>query len=144
MNCLLVTNSMITFYCSWLLKQQLKWQCFSIMSYNTMQGSLAPVTHQDVLECAGRLIDKHLQEDRSGHDLSKLLRVPVHSKSVIQFTVDISPKLMFTHFCWFKTVKYCSCFYALRGNIAVILNLRIRQSKVSPNKYTKERAVSLL
>lgn len=49
------------------------------MSYGGMQTSLSPISHHDMLENAGRLVDKHLQEDRTSLDLSELLRVPVHS-----------------------------------------------------------------
>lgn len=50
------------------------------MAYGGMPATLNPMTHQDMLENAGRLIDKHLQEDRTSLDLSELLRVPMHSK----------------------------------------------------------------
>ena len=59
------------------------------MAYGGMQTSLIPMGHQDMLESAGRLVDKHLQDDRTSLDLSELLRVPVHCMMFFHSTVNL-------------------------------------------------------
>lgn len=48
---------------------------------STVGPSSPAAAMQEALESAGRLIDRHLQEDRCFPDLSELLNVPAHSKS---------------------------------------------------------------
>ncbi|KAJ8305762.1 hypothetical protein KUTeg_016307 [Tegillarca granosa] len=50
------------------------------MSSFLAQGGLPPLSHQDILESAGRLVDKHLQDDRNYLDLSEQLKVPIHNQ----------------------------------------------------------------
>lgn len=50
-----------------------------------MTSFVEPTSHKDMLMLAGRLVDKHLQEDRNSLDLSELLRVPLHCKFKLQF-----------------------------------------------------------
>ena len=49
-------------------------------SFMSMGGALPPTTHQEILDSAARLVDKHLQEDKNYMDLSDELRVPAISK----------------------------------------------------------------
>ncbi|XP_060598940.1 nuclear pore complex protein Nup155-like, partial [Ruditapes philippinarum] len=56
-----------------------------------------PTSHKDMLMLAGRLVDKHLQEDRNSLDLSELLRVPLHSQPSVSGLHDFDyPSLLET------------------------------------------------
>ncbi|ESO88145.1 hypothetical protein LOTGIDRAFT_234706 [Lottia gigantea] len=46
-------------------------------------GSIPPLGQQDMLDNAGRLIDKHIQEDQNYVDLSELLRVQTHNQPTV-------------------------------------------------------------
>ncbi|XP_060081127.1 nuclear pore complex protein Nup155-like [Ylistrum balloti] len=46
-------------------------------------GVMSPPSHQDVMDSAGRLLDKHMQDDRSYLDLSDQLKVPVHNQPCV-------------------------------------------------------------
>ncbi|XP_050400754.1 nuclear pore complex protein Nup155 isoform X1 [Patella vulgata] len=46
-------------------------------------SGLPPFAQQDVLDNAGRLIDKHIQEDQSYVDLSELIRVQTHNQPTV-------------------------------------------------------------
>ncbi|XP_067677422.1 nuclear pore complex protein Nup155-like isoform X1 [Haliotis asinina] len=61
----------------------------------SMMGSIPPLTLQDVLDSAGRQIDKHLQEDKNYLDLSELLRIPSHNQPTQSGLMDIDyPSLL--------------------------------------------------
>ncbi|XP_052257804.1 nuclear pore complex protein Nup155-like [Dreissena polymorpha] len=63
------------------------------MSY----GSHSALSHQDMLDTAGRLVDRHLQEDRTSLDLSELLRVPMHTQPSVSGLHDFDyPSLLET------------------------------------------------
>lgn len=51
-------------------------------------GVMPPPSQQDVMESAGRLLDKHLQDDRNYLDMSDQLKVPIHSKIIISFRIQ--------------------------------------------------------
>jgi len=48
------------------------------MSYGPHPGM--NMSHHDMLETAGRLVDKHLMEDRTSLDMSELFKIPNHSR----------------------------------------------------------------
>ncbi|XP_052776486.1 nuclear pore complex protein Nup155-like isoform X2 [Mya arenaria] len=65
------------------------------MSYGNM--TTAGMSHQDMLEGAGRLVDKHLLEDRTSLDLSELFKVPIHSQPTVSGLHDFDyPSLLDT------------------------------------------------
>ncbi|XP_041357627.1 nuclear pore complex protein Nup155-like [Gigantopelta aegis] len=56
---------------------------------------LPPLTHQDILESASRLVDKHLAEDRNYLDPSELLKIPSHSQPTVSGLHDFDyPNMM--------------------------------------------------
>ena len=50
------------------------------MALSTSATSVAGDTRGDMMESAGRLVDKHVSADQSFYELSGLLRVATHSK----------------------------------------------------------------
>lgn len=49
---------------------------------------------QDMMESAGQMIDRALQEDRMYLDLADLLRVPAHSKQILHIFQLVMPLLV--------------------------------------------------
>ncbi|KAL5017128.1 hypothetical protein ScPMuIL_006717 [Solemya velum] len=61
---------------------------------------VVPLSHQDMLENAARLVDRQLQEDRSYPDLSELLRIPAHNQTSVSGLHDYDyPNLLEAGIC---------------------------------------------
>lgn len=52
-----------------------------ISMHGSMTTFVEPASHKDMLTVVGRIVDAHLQDDRSSLDLSELLRVPLHCEN---------------------------------------------------------------
>lgn len=88
-----------------------------------LNPGLPPLTLHDVLDSAGRLVDRHLQEDRSYMDLVDLLNVPADCKIILKF--HIIYKLIWPLFC---IIIYCIS----DSKINILKNFWSNQNKCHP------------